>query len=186
MTFIPTYSTTVSLSEIRSSVAGFLFSKLKDNEQALGTRARGGQPYSGNTLPDRSHTDGYRSLAPEVPSGSAPLEPVGEPDRYYYTNRYSVVYLLKGHYKHIGCSTYPQAQAALNLVAEHADRTAVGIYDDRTELFEWDAALRDEYEKASMKDQGRKGEEIISIVQAMRRRDSSWDSREFRRPSFFA
>ena len=186
MTFIQTYSTTVSLSEIRTSVAAFLFSKMKDNEPALGTRARREQPYSGNILPDRSHTDGHRSLAYEVPPGSPLHEPMGEPDRYYYTNRYSVVYLLKGHYKHIGCSTYPQAQAALNLIAEHTDRTAVGIYDDRTELFEWDAALRDEYEKASMKDQGRKGEEVISIVQAMRRRDSSWDSREFRRPSFFA
>ncbi|MPR32509.1 hypothetical protein GBK04_03895 [Cytophagaceae bacterium SJW1-29] len=109
-----------------------------------------------------------------------------EPHHAPYANRYSVVYLLKEQYKHLGCATYAQAQAALGVLLDDKDRTPVGIYDDRTELFEWDAALRDEYEKASMRDQGRKGEEVIRIAQALRRRDSSWDSGEFRRPSFFA
>lgn len=186
MTRIQTYTHKVSLSEIRSAMESFLFAKINDTKETLETLTRRGLEYSGSALPDRSHTDGYRSPAREVPSGSSAHESVGGPDGYYYTNRYSVVYKLKGHYKHLGCSTYAQAQAALNMVADHADRTPMGIYDDRTELFEWDAALRDEYEKASMKDQGRKGEEIVGIVQAMRRRDSSWDSREFRRPSFFA
>ena len=80
--------------------------------------------------------------------------------------------------------TLQQAREALSLLLEDEERTPVGIYDDKTELFEWEHSLREEYEKASMKEQGQRGAEIINIAQALRRRD--WDLGEFRRPSLFA
>ncbi len=184
MTLIQVYRNKVSLAEIRASVEAFLLAKIDANQEVFESLTRMGNHYGGSILPDRFHTDGQRSLPSEAPPSSQPS--LGEPEGHYYTNRYSVVYHFKEQYKHLGYPTYAQAQAAVKVLLDDKDRTPVGIYDDRTELFEWDAALRDEYEKASMKDQGRKGEEIIGLVQAMRRRDSSWDSREFRRPSFFA
>lgn len=186
MTLIQVYRNKVSLAEIRNSVAEFLMTKVNENQEVFESLARMGNHYGGSVLPDRYHTAGSRATSGDLPPGSPSRQAVEEPDHAYSINRYSVVYLLKEQYKHLGCSTHAQAQEALKALRDDSARTPVGIYDDRTELFEWDAALRDEYEKASMRDQGRKGEDVIRIAQALRRRDSSWDSGEFRRPSFFA
>ena len=186
MTLIQAYRNKVSLAEIRASVTDLLTTKINTNQEVFESLARMGNQYGGSVLPDRYHTAGNRGTSTDLPPGSPSQHTFEEPGNSYHINRYSVVYLLKEQYRHLGCSTYGQAQEALKALLDDNDRTPVGIYDDRTELFEWDAALRDEYEKASMKDQGRKGEDIIRIAQALRRRDSSWDSGEFRRPSFFA
>jgi hypothetical protein len=186
MTLIQVYRNKVSLAEIRTSVEAFLLTKINANQEIFESLTRMGNHYGGSILPDRFHTAGHRGPVGNLPPGPASQGALEEPVGEYYTNRYSVMYLFKAHYRHLGCTTYAEAQDTLKRIAEDADRTPVGIYDDRTELFEWDAALREEYEKASMKDQGQKGGEIIRIAQAMRRRDSTWDSREFRRPSFFA
>lgn len=163
-----------------------MLAKIDANQAGFESLARMGNHYGGSITPERFYTAGHRAPVGDLPPGPASQGALEEPAGDYCTNRYSVVYLFKEHYRHLGCSSYAAAQATLKTLTDHNERIPVGIYDDRTELFEWDAALRDEYEKASMKDQGRKGEEIIGLVQAMRRRDSSWDSREFRRPSFFA
>ncbi len=186
MTLIQVYRNKVSLAEIRTSVEAFLLTKINANQEVFESIARMGNPNGGSILPDRFHTAGHHGAVSKRAPGSASQGAIEEPDGSYYTNRYSVVYLFKEQYRHLGCSTRAEAQDALKALTDHSERIPVGIYDDRTELFEWDAALRDEYENASMKDQGQQGEEIIRIAQAMRRRDSSWDSREFRRPSFFA
>jgi hypothetical protein len=186
MTLIQVYKNKVSLAEIRTHVEAFLLTKINANREVFESLTRMGNHYGGNSMPDRFHTAGQRTTLRELPAGVPSRQIVEEPDEYYYTNRYSVVYLFKEQYRHRGCSTYGEAQATLQALNDADERIPVGIYDDRTELFEWDAALRDEYERASMKDQAQKGAEIIRIAQAMRRRDSTWDSQEFRRPSFFA
>lgn len=186
MTLIQVYRNKVSLAEIRTSVEAFLLTKIDANQKVFESLARMGNHYGGSILPDRFHTAGHRVPVGDLPPGPASQGALEETGEHHYTNRYSVVYLFKEQYRHLGCSTHAAALTTLKTLTEQHERIPVGIYDDRTELFEWDAALRDEYEKASMKDQGQKGGEIIKIAQAMRRRDSSWDSREFRRPSFFA
>ena len=186
MTLTQVYREKASSSEIRSFIRAYLIARINANQEVFASLTRMGNHYGGNVFPKRNYQSGSQFLARDP----APITPfrgeVAEPENLYYTNRYSVLYLLKEHYQHLGCSTYEQAQTAMKVLLDDKERTAVGIYDDRTELFEWDAALRDEYEKASMKDQGRSSERITTIAQALRRRDSSWDSNEFKRPNLFA
>ena len=186
MTITQVYRKKGSLSEIRSSIETFLIAKASANQEVFASLTRMGNHYGGNAFSNLNYQSGGQFLASE-PAPIIPFrEEVEEFDRQYHTNRYSVLYLLKDHYQHLGCSTLEQAQTALKALLDDKDRTAIGIYDDRTELFEWDAALRDEYEKASVGNQGRSGEQVIEIARALRRRDSSWDSDEFKRPSLFA
>ncbi len=186
MTLTQIYRKKESLSEIRSSIRTSLIAKINANQEIFASLTRMGNQYGGNVFPNRNYQDGSQFLTHE-PSPLTPFRgEIENPDKLYYKNRYSVLYLLKDQYQHIGCSTYEEAQAAIKALLDDQDRFVVGVYDDRTELFEWDAALRDEYEKASMRDQGRSAEQITRIAQALRRRDSSWDSADFNRPSFFA
>lgn len=101
--------------------------------------------------------------------------------------RYSVLYLLKEQYHHIGSTTHSEAKALLQRLAADAKRTPVGIYDSKTELFEWEPTRQREYNQASIEEQGRLGNQIILIAQALRRRDSNWYlTGQFQRPNFFA
>jgi hypothetical protein len=102
-------------------------------------------------------------------------------------NRFSVIYQFREQYHHVSCNTRAEAESVLKLVPNHKGRTPVGIYDAKTELFDWDASRQDQYDRASFEGQGQLGEQIITIAQALRRRDANWQKAgEFRRPSFFA
>ena len=101
--------------------------------------------------------------------------------------RFSVIYLLKEQYHHIGCATHSDAQVVLQNLSTDKKRKPVGIYDAKTELFEWDPTRQQDYNQANMEEQGKRGEHIITIAQALRRRDVDWPKvDEFRRSSFFA
>ena len=100
--------------------------------------------------------------------------------------RYSVLYLLKEQYQHVGCATYSEAQSILQQLVKDTKRTPVGIYDDKTELFEWEPVRQQEYNQAAIGEQGKLADQIIPIAQALRHRDSTWQvAGDFRRPSFF-
>lgn len=102
-------------------------------------------------------------------------------------NRYSVLYLLREQYYHIGCATQEEAKALLQHLSASTKRTSIGIYDAKSELFEWETALQQSYNQADIEEQGKRGEQIITIAQSLRRRDSSWHPAVgFQRPSFFA
>lgn len=102
-------------------------------------------------------------------------------------NRFSVIYQFREQYHHVSCNSRAEAESILQLVANHKGRKPVGIYDAKTELFDWDASRQEQYERASFEGQGQLGEQIITIAQALRRRDASWQATgEVRRPSFFA
>lgn len=101
--------------------------------------------------------------------------------------RFSVLYLLREQYQHVGCATYAEAKAVLQKLSTNPRRMPVGIYDDKTELFEWEPTRQQTYNQASIGEQGHHGNHIIEIAQALRRRDGSWHpAADFRRPSFFA
>ena len=102
-------------------------------------------------------------------------------------NRFSVLYLLNGQYQHLGSNTRSEAQSLLHNLSIDKRRIPIGIYDAKTELFEWEPTRQADYVQGGFEEQGRWDEQIITIAQALRRRDSSWHpATGFQRPSFFA
>jgi hypothetical protein len=103
-------------------------------------------------------------------------------------NRFSVLYLLKERHQHISCQTLSEARSVLQTILTSKRRTAVGIYDAKTELFEWEPGQQQgHYMEAGIHEPGNVDEQIITIAQALRRRDASWQVKEgLQRPSFFA
>jgi hypothetical protein len=102
-------------------------------------------------------------------------------------NRFSVLYMLNGQYHHISCNTHSEAISILQTLSANPSRTAVGIYDAKTELFEWEPGRQHNYNQAEIEEQGQLATQIINVAQALRRRDASWQpSGSLRRPSFFA
>lgn len=102
-------------------------------------------------------------------------------------NRFSVLYQFKDQYYHIGRNTQAEAKALLQLVAADPRRSPIGIFDAKTELFEWAPHYQQQMDQATIGEQGSRGNHIISIAQALRRRDSGWNPADgFQRPSFFA
>ncbi len=101
--------------------------------------------------------------------------------------RYSILYLLNEQYQHIGSATHPEAQAILQKIVADPKRVPVGIYDGKTELFEWEPSRQHEYNGAGIGEQGKLAEQVIPIAQALRYRDATWQrAGNFRRPGFFA
>ena len=103
-------------------------------------------------------------------------------------NRFSVIYLLKERHQHIICQTLAEAQSVLHTISTSKGRIPVGIYDAKTELFEWEPSqTQGYYAEAGLSEQGNVDEQIITIAQALRRRDASWQAQHsLPRPSFFA
>ena len=101
--------------------------------------------------------------------------------------RYSTLYLLNEQYQHIGSSSYSEAQAILQRIVADHKRTPVGIYDSKTELFEWEPTRQHEYNQSAIGEQGKLADQVIPIAQALRYRDTTWQrTGNFRRPGFFA
>jgi hypothetical protein len=101
--------------------------------------------------------------------------------------RFSVLYLLNEQYHHVGCNTQTEAQSVLHKLAADKKRKPVGIYDSKTELFEWEPSRQLNYEQASIGEQGDQGNRIITIAQSLRRRDAGWlPVGDLHRPSLFA
>lgn len=99
--------------------------------------------------------------------------------------RFSVLYLLREQYQHIGCDTHSEALGVLQKLQSDPKRTPVGVYDAKTELFEWEPTRQHTYNGADIQEQSRLADQVITIAQALRRRDASWMP-AMRRPSFFA
>lgn len=86
-------------------------------------------------------------------------------------NRFSVIYLLKRQYQLIYCSTYQEAEATLAHLLTQEGHKPIGIYDAKTELFDWEPARQRQYDKASIEKQGKLGEQINRIVLSLRQQD---------------
>lgn len=187
MTIIQTYKNKVSVSEIRSIVEDYLITKINANREVFEAISRMGNYYGGNVFPAKYYTTRKArkgKATPDPVAASVAIIQESPPDDS--ENRFSVLYLFHERHQHVGCTTYLRAQEILLALSADPTRTPLGIYDDKTELFEWDPSLRSEFDRAEIREQGARGHEIISIAQALRRRDSSWESYEFRRPSVFS
>lgn len=104
----------------------------------------------------------------------------------YSANRYSVLYTLNDQYQHVGCPTQEEAQLVQSLMLTDENRVPVGIYDSRTDSFEWEIVGEYLAAKDSDDDQRDREEAILTIARALRRRDASWHPEYLQRPSFFA
>ncbi|GAA4466287.1 hypothetical protein GCM10023189_48100 [Nibrella saemangeumensis] len=85
--------------------------------------------------------------------------------------RFSVVYRLKEQYYHIPCSTYIKATMLLRKAHSTPFGKPVGIYDAKTELFQWGPLQQHLYNTLSLGEQGRQGSAIINQVQVLRQQD---------------
>jgi hypothetical protein len=103
-----------------------------------------------------------------------------------FENRYSVLYTLADQYHHVGCSTQEEAQLVLSLMLTDENRVAVGIYDSKTDEFEWEIVAEYLAGKGAANERHGRQERILTIARALRRRDSSWHPGVLQRPSFFA
>ncbi|GGM86552.1 hypothetical protein GCM10010967_18580 [Dyadobacter beijingensis] len=104
----------------------------------------------------------------------------------YSENRYSVLYTLNDQYQHIGCPTQEEAQLIQGLMLTDENRVPVGIYDSRTDSFEWEIVGEYLTARGQEEHQRNRQEAIVTIARALRRRDASWHPEYLQRPSFFA
>ena len=82
--------------------------------------------------------------------------------------RFSILYLFKGSFYHLTYSTRPEAEDAIKNFSQISRGLPLGIYDAKTELFIWEAAREKEYNQLAIEEQGRRGNEIISIIEKLR------------------
>ena len=101
-------------------------------------------------------------------------------------NRYSVLYKLKSQYHHVGCSSQAEAQSVLGILMTDENRIPVGIYDAKTDSFEWEIIGQYFHSQDPISEQHSRLDEILTISRALRRRDSSWQPGYLQKPSFFA
>jgi hypothetical protein len=104
----------------------------------------------------------------------------------HFENRYSVLYTLNDHYQHVGCPTQEEAQLVQGLMLTDGSRVPVGIYDSKTDTFEWEIVAEYLSGQGSDERQRNHHETILNIARALRRRDASWHPEYLQRPSFFA
>jgi hypothetical protein len=101
-------------------------------------------------------------------------------------NRYSVLYTLKGQYQHVGCSSEEEAQYVLGTLMTDGNRIPIGIYDSKTDIFEWEIIGQYFHAQDPITDQQERLHEILTVSKVLRRRDSSWHPGVMGRVSFFA
>jgi hypothetical protein len=103
-----------------------------------------------------------------------------------FENRYSVLYTINGQYHHLGCSSQSEAQSSLGILMTDGNRIPVGIYDAKTDLFEWEIIGQYFHSQDPISDQRHRLNEVLTISRALRRRDASWQSGYLQKPGFFA
>jgi hypothetical protein len=104
----------------------------------------------------------------------------------FTTNRYSVLYTLKGQYQHVGCSSEEEAQYVLGTLMTDGNRIPIGIYDSKTDIFEWEIIGQYFHSQDLMSNPEERLQEALTVSKALRRRDSSWQPGVMERASFFA
>jgi hypothetical protein len=101
-------------------------------------------------------------------------------------NRFSVLYTLKGQYHHAGCSSQEEAQHVLGMLMTDGNRIPVGIYDSKTDAFEFEIIGQYFHSQDPISDQQARLHEVLTISRSLRRRDGSWQPGHLQTPSFFA
>ncbi|GAB3903545.1 hypothetical protein GCM10028803_32200 [Larkinella knui] len=93
-------------------------------------------------------------------------------------HRFSVIYQFKKQYYHIFCETHSEADTVLRKLFTKKKKIPVGIYDAKTELFFWEPIRQQKFDRLTLEEQGRVGNEIITIAQTLRSNDDHWKPTE--------
>ncbi|WP_191908948.1 hypothetical protein [Larkinella humicola] len=97
--------------------------------------------------------------------------------------RFSVLYLFKKQYHHILCETHSEADTELRKLFTKKKKIPLGIYDDKTELFYWEPVRQQRFDRLTVQEQGKVGNEMIAIAQNLRSRDDHWVPSETQLPT---
>lgn len=84
-------------------------------------------------------------------------------------NRYSIVYLLEEQYYQLSAPTVAEADALLHQIWAEQRGVPIGIYDAKTELFQWEPNRQRMYDQLSIEEQARYDQTIVAQVQELRR-----------------
>ena len=177
MTQTQKYSHNSPFSNLKNSVQGIISTyshKYAEVFEALSRQVAplGGHLLEGGHLTDESGSKNHSNATNENPD--------------YSENRYSVLYTRNGHYHHAGCSSQAEAQYVLGMMMTDEYRIPVGIYDAKTDSFEWEMIGQYFHSQDPMHEQQSRLDEILTIARVLRRRDSSWQPGYLQTPSFFA
>lgn len=176
MTQLQKYTGKSALTDIRTSLQHFFSGGSDKYSEVFETLSRQVVPFGGNWM-EENHSG----------SGSFKKQNTDRNENVEFSeNRYSVLYLRNDQYHHVGCSTQADAQSVLGLMMTDEDRIPVGIYDQKTDIFEWEIIGQYFHSKDSEADQQERYGHILTIARALRRRDGSWQPGYLQRPSFFA
>jgi hypothetical protein len=77
-------------------------------------------------------------------------------------------------------------QTALSLLTSDENYIAVGIYDAKTDTFEWEIIGQYLHSQYAPAEQHTREQQMLTIARALRRRDSSWQPGYLQKPGFFA
>ncbi|GAB3967246.1 hypothetical protein GCM10028806_09240 [Spirosoma terrae] len=83
-------------------------------------------------------------------------------------NRFSIIYLANNQYQQISYDTQAEAESVLARLSNEQGQTPLGIYDAKTELFYWEPTRQDYYDQATIEEQGKFGNQIITIAKTLR------------------
>ncbi|MGA0558757.1 hypothetical protein ACO2Q8_19015 [Larkinella sp. VNQ87] len=86
-------------------------------------------------------------------------------------SRYSVLYQFRKTYFQLPCETLAEARQTLRRLYTKKNKKPIGIYDAKTELFEWETVRQQQFNRLTVEEQGRLGNEMIAIVQQLRSRE---------------
>ncbi len=176
MTQLQKYTGKSALTDLRASLQQFFSGGANKYSEVFETLSRQAVPFGGNWI-EREH-----SVSSSFKKQNTDRNTNGE----FSENRYSVLYLRNDQYHHVGCSTQAEAQSVLGRMMTDEDRIPVGIYDQKTDTFEWEIIGQYFHSKDSEADQQERYQHILTIARALRRRDGSWQPGYLQRPSFFA
>jgi hypothetical protein len=82
--------------------------------------------------------------------------------------RFSIIYIAYNQYCQINCASSFDVKARLQelVIDEHIE--FLGVYDAKTELFQWEPIRQHYYDQLSIEEQGHLGSQLIEIAKRLR------------------
>ena len=168
-----------SKKNLKNSFQNFLSNYSNKYSEVFEALSRQAVPFGGNLLEKGHYVKGNTSDDNNQRQNNSQNQEVSE-------NRFSVLYTLNAQYHHVGCSSQAEAQDVLSMMMTDENRIPVGIYDAKTDTFEWEIIGQYFHSQDSIEEQESRLEEVLTTARILRRRDSSWQPGYLQRPSFFA
>ena len=175
------YTVKSPIADLKNSFQNFLSTYTNKYSEVFEALSRQAVPFGGNLLEKEHKLSGNASGN----NGKIHEKPEGQKQEIS-ENRFSVLYKRNAQYHHIGCSSQAEAQHVLSMMMTDENRIPVGIYDAKTDTFEWEIIGQYFHSQDPIEAQESRLEEVLTTARILRRRDSSWLPGYLQKPSFFA